>query len=295
MRSGLTTDLGVRITIEGDTTLPGVVSSGISAQVGTQTNIGLQMTNIRRLAEPYESNCTGKIQNPKIESVLMSNGLYSYCAKSCMSICALIDIMTNCHCYSPMHLEGILLSEFDHFSLGKKPCNVSQNSVDATCISNYHQGIKAIQTSCDCNSECFDEMYKVSAMFSFIFLKLLLIISVYFTILLHAKIISQLYLITYKVQISGTNWPSSGLWPVLIDRYGLSYQSMPFDAEQYDQYLMRDPNDNQGENATVVEKLQDYVSSNLLKVIFQLLQYTLMIFFMFKLQYYSCMQFGIVF
>ena len=162
MRNGLTTELGVRIIIESDTELPNVVSNGISAQVGIQTNIGLQRSTISRLPAPYESNCTGKILNPKIETVLMSNGRYSYSTKSCMSICYLLDIVANCQCYSPEDLEGIFLNEFDHFSLGKRPCDLSQNSADAACLRNYHQGSNAIKTSCDCNAECFDEKYKVS-------------------------------------------------------------------------------------------------------------------------------------
>ena len=65
MRNGMTVEQGAKIVIEDNTKPPSIVSEGIPVRSGTSANIGITLERIKRLEDPFESNCTSEWPSDK--------------------------------------------------------------------------------------------------------------------------------------------------------------------------------------------------------------------------------------
>ena len=69
------------------------------------------------------------------------------------------------------------------------------------------------------------------------------------------------------MQISSQQWPSDGLWPVLIEQLNITYNSTAFDATEYNTMMVDGAEATEGSMLQIAEQLQDYVEKNFIKVI----------------------------
>ena len=69
------------------------------------------------------------------------------------------------------------------------------------------------------------------------------------------------------MQISSQQWPSDGLWPVLIEQLNITYNSKAFDAMEYNTMMVDGAEATEGSMLQIAEQMQDYVEKNFIKVI----------------------------
>ena len=70
----------------------------------------------------------------------------------------------------------------------------------------------------------------------------------------------------FQKQISSQQWPSEGLWPVLIDRMNITYNSTSFKAMEYNKMLVNGAEATEGSMLQIADQLRDYVKNNFIKV-----------------------------
>jgi hypothetical protein len=166
MRNEINQRSGVHIAIEQNKKTPSIVSKGISARPGTETNIGLQKSRILRLPEPYKSNCTNKYHDERIINMIRTESAYS--SKICKGLCFAATFWEACGCMHPSLVEGFLIEVwFEKISGQIKACNVTLGSDDLTCI--IRLGHESIRDSniCSCGSECAEDRYRVKRFSNF--------------------------------------------------------------------------------------------------------------------------------
>ena len=163
MRNGNNERSGVHIAIEQNKKTPSIVSEGISAMPGTETNIGLQKSRILRLSDPYKSNCTRKYYDENIINITRTGSAYS--SKICKGLCFGSMFYEACGCLYPTLIEGYLIEVWFEKIYGRiRACNVSQSSEDFLCIMAHgekNQNTKD-KNLCSCSSECAEDRYRVN-------------------------------------------------------------------------------------------------------------------------------------
>ena len=164
MRNGLTESNGIHIVIEDNNKSPSILSNGISIRSGTETNIGLKITNISRLQSPYSSECTDTYQWEALNSMKFLK-YFQYSSKNCKSWCYITIIQEACDCFDLSLMEGIVVDEFANWSKAANLtlCEQRIGSSDSDCVKDVlnseHQ--QFLTDRCKCHAECREIEYKV--------------------------------------------------------------------------------------------------------------------------------------
>ena len=161
MRNGINQRSGVHIVIENNTKIPSLVSKGLSVMPGTETNIALTSKRIRRLRQPYKSNCTDEFDAKRV-SILTGNG-FSYSSTICKGMCCASIFLEVCGCVHPSLIEGVLLERWVGVSAARvRICDVKEGSEDYVCASTIGFRKVSEENLCDCNPECDEGKYRVT-------------------------------------------------------------------------------------------------------------------------------------
>ena len=159
MKSRITQSSGARIVVEDNRKTPSMASKGMLVYPGSETNIGIQRSHIKRLTEPYKSRCTMEYLDKEIKSHI---GNMTYSSRICMGMCYLNIIFHKCNCLFPTLVEGYEINSwFEQVKINITTCNINTESVDFKCIISL--GIENIYSNdaCRCQPECHETKYKV--------------------------------------------------------------------------------------------------------------------------------------
>ena len=159
MKSGITQSSGARIVVEDNRKTPSMASKGMLVYPGSETNIGIQRSHIKRLKEPYKSRCTMEYLDKSIKSHI---GNMAYSSRICLGICYLSIISQKCNCLYPTLVEGYEINSwFDQVKINITTCNINTQSVDFKCIISL--GVENIYANdaCRCQPECYETKFKV--------------------------------------------------------------------------------------------------------------------------------------
>ena len=160
MRNALTPSTGARVVVEHSSKTPSIISQGMLVYPGTETNIGIQRTHIKRLKLPYESMCTNEYLEDQMKSYA---GNISYSSRNCRGLCYLDKIFTKCNCMYPILVEGYHIDIwFNKVSKNITSCNMAPESVDFKCLTQLTDWNKMTTDDiCSCYPECSEMRYKV--------------------------------------------------------------------------------------------------------------------------------------
>ena len=160
MRNGINKRSGAHIVIENNTKIPSIVSKGISVMPGTEANIGLTSNKISRLTRPWKSNCTNYFDEDRVKS--LTGNRFSYSSTICKGICFGVTIQEICKCLLPAMVEGFSIKHW--FNLGHESariCNVTEGSMDYSCMFTRLDDKIKEDNVCGCNPECNEGKYRV--------------------------------------------------------------------------------------------------------------------------------------
>ena len=161
MRNGMTEKQGIYVVIGNSGQLPNIVSESLPLSPKSSTELGLTVTNIARLEDPYPSKCADEYPARYQNMTLNGKFDFLYSEKTCQSMCVNYLINKYCGCYNPKVIEGNLgwrqysNSTFCEYTFTKT----------APCIG---KALKVIRSSsetnnvCQCFPECKQAIYRVS-------------------------------------------------------------------------------------------------------------------------------------
>ena len=161
MKNAITQSSGARVVVDHSTKTPSMISKGIFVHPGTETNIGIHRTQIKRLQSPYESMCTHEYLE---DTMKQYSGDISYSSRNCKGLCYLNKIYTKCKCMHPILVEGYHIDTwFDVVSKNVTSCNIAQDSNDFQCLLHL-ENWEDLKTDdiCSCYPECNEMRYKVT-------------------------------------------------------------------------------------------------------------------------------------
>ena len=152
---------GVHIAIENNTKIPSLVSKGLSVMPGTETNIALTSKKIRRLRQPYKSNCTDVFDAERVSN--LTGKRFHYSSTICKGMCYASIFLEVCGCVHPSFIEGFSLKRWASLAVANvKICNVTERSEDYVCASTTGFRTVSEENVCDCNPECYEGKYRVT-------------------------------------------------------------------------------------------------------------------------------------
>ena len=159
MQSGITEAKGMRVTVENSTKTPFVVSEGINVPSRTSTNIGLIEERMKRLPEPYPSNCSESYP-AELKKYHNFTDHSKYSSGLCSNLCYVSVAEEYCGCYFP-YLEG----NIPYSPAGKQYCSMDPDlsNRNLTCLqARLYEIVKGLYVDkCKCNPECYETNYKV--------------------------------------------------------------------------------------------------------------------------------------
>ena len=161
MRNGINQRSGVHIVIDSNTKIPSIVSKGLSVMPGAETNIGLTSKKIRRLRQPFNSNCTDNFDGERVNNI--TGNWFRYSSTICKGMCYASIFLEVCGCVHPSFIEGFLLEGWASVAAANvRICDVTERSEDFVCA--ITSGFRKVseENVCDCNPECYEEKYKVT-------------------------------------------------------------------------------------------------------------------------------------
>ena len=160
MKNSITESIGARVVVENSVKMPSLISNGKLVSPGTETNIGVSRTHIKRLKKPYNSACTDKYLDERVSSVI---GNIEYSATNCRGLCFLDKIMTKCGCLYPVLVEGYDIDIwFEKISENVTTCHITQGSADWHCIDDMSNWDELTSDElCSCRPECEEMKFKV--------------------------------------------------------------------------------------------------------------------------------------
>ena len=165
MRNGINENSGAHIVVEDNKKSPSM-SMGIDAMPNTETNIGLKKHVVKRLGDPYESNCTFDYQDKYVKDYADDGFVYS--SKICKGLCFASYMSQLCKCVHPSLLEGFGIKRWFSFNgLSQiRACNLNLGSEDLVCMTGInwsHIGVSGENWDqpCQCNAECIEISYEV--------------------------------------------------------------------------------------------------------------------------------------
>ena len=165
MRNGINEKSGAHIVVEENKKSPSM-SRGIDAMPNTETNIGLKKHVVKRLGDPYQSNCTNDYQDKGVKQYADQGFVYS--SKICKGLCFANQMYKLCNCVHPSLFEGFDIKRwfsFDGLSqIGA--CILSLGSEDIVCMTGLQLSSSGVPGSnwdqpCECNAECTEVSYEV--------------------------------------------------------------------------------------------------------------------------------------
>ena len=160
MRNGINQRSGAHIVIENNTKIPSIVSRGLSVMPGTETNIGLTSKKIRRLRQPFKSNCTDEFDAERVSNI--TGNWYRYSSTICKGMCYGSIFFEVCGCVHPSFIEGVLLERWASLAAERvRICNVIEGSDDYVCSNTTGFRKVGEENVCDCNPECYEGKYRV--------------------------------------------------------------------------------------------------------------------------------------
>ena len=161
MRNGINQRSGVHIVIDSNTKIPSIVSKGLSVMPGAETNIGLTSKKIRRLRQPFKSNCTDAFNAERVRN-FTGNG-FRYSSTICKGMCYGSIFLEVCGCVHPTFIEGLLLMQWNDLGTTKiRICNITEGSKDIVCSNTTGFPTVSKENVCDCNPECHEGKYRVT-------------------------------------------------------------------------------------------------------------------------------------
>ena len=160
MKNSITESIGARVVVEHSVKMPSLISNGKLVSPGTETNIGISRTHIKRLKKPYNSSCTDEYLNDRVKFFI---GNITYSSTNCRGLCFLNKIFTQCGCLYPVLVEGYFIDIwFEKISKNSTTCRITQGSTDWHCINNLRNlDDLTIDEICSCYPECKEMKFNV--------------------------------------------------------------------------------------------------------------------------------------
>ena len=160
MKNSITESIGARVVVEHNVKMPSLISNGKLVAPGTETNIEISRTHIQRLEKPYNSSCTDKYLDDRVNMYI---GNITYSSTNCRGMCFLSKITTECGCLYPVLVEGYDVDIwFEKISENVTTCQIDQGSAHWHCINEMKDWNEMSSDEiCSCRPECNEMKFKV--------------------------------------------------------------------------------------------------------------------------------------
>ena len=160
MKNSITESIGARVVVEHSVKMPSMISNGKLVSPGTETNIGVSRTHIKRLKKPFNSSCTDKYLDDRVRFFI---GNITYSSTNCRGLCFLNKIATKCGCLYPVLVEGYDIDIwFEKVSANSTTCRITPGSADEHCIRDMSKWNELTPDEiCSCHPECKEMKFKV--------------------------------------------------------------------------------------------------------------------------------------
>ena len=180
MRNGINEKSGAHIVVEDNKKSPSM-SRGIDAMPNTETNIGLKKHVLKRLEDPYQSNCTVEYQDEGVKNY--SDQGFVYSSKICKGLCFANEMHKLCNCVHPSLFEGFGIKRWFSFDgLSQiRACNLTLGSEDIVCMTGIQWSTVGVPGTnwdqpCECNAECTEISYEVNYLLVYLHQRHLIIV-----------------------------------------------------------------------------------------------------------------------
>ncbi|XP_053552801.1 amiloride-sensitive sodium channel subunit alpha-like, partial [Bombina bombina] len=146
----LSTAAGLRVLLHGQGEMPFPEDEGVNVPPGQESDIGVVKVHVKRLEEPYSSNCSS---GENIRNYYTDVYGTDYSREACKKSCAQAKMVKNCGCR---------IWEFPAPPESNVPlCNISEPSVNH-CVELYEYKLSHDQLKCHCPLQCEEEIFELT-------------------------------------------------------------------------------------------------------------------------------------